>query len=154
VKSKNSLKQKRKQPFMTFEELESRYGKQDHADWHQHKNGGAWVYKSASISEDVFVGERALVWGGTIEGGTIEGGTIEGGTIRGGTWQNTPLFIAGSKFELSNSEPGHIAIGCQCHPFEWWEGKEAMALAKSHGFTKEQIKEYRAYIKLFKTFGK
>jgi hypothetical protein len=209
---------------MTFQELESKFGKQTPENWHQHKNGGAWIYKDAKVAEDVYIGEKATVWGGiirggiirggiirggtiaggtiwggiieggtiaggtiwggTIEGGTIAGGTIWGGTIRGGTiaggtiwggiieggtiaggtiwggtiadgeWKTTPLFISGSRFELSNAKPGHLQIGCECHPFSWWTGPKAKALARHQNFSPEEIKEYRAYIKLFKTIGK
>ena len=159
---------------MTFSELESRFGKLSSDDWHQHKNGGAWIYKGAKVLGDVYIGECAVVWGGTIMGGTIMGGTIEGGTIwggtiwggtikggtimggtiEGGTWKTTPLYICGSRFELSNAKPGHIRIGCECHPFAWWDGKKAKALAKIHNFTTAEIEEYRAYIKLFKQIGK
>jgi hypothetical protein len=154
---------------MTFTELENKFGKLNPADWHQHPNGGAWIYKNAKVSEKVPIGEKAVVWdgtiwggtiwdgtirGGTIWGGTIWDGTIRGGTIRGGTWKTTPLFICGSRFKLTNSKPGHISIGCECHPFAWWEGKAAKELAKKHDFTPAEIKEYRAYIKLFKAIGK
>jgi len=67
---------------------------------HQHNNGGGWVADAAFAADEVYIGPRAeviggtirggtirggTIWGGTIEGGTIEGGTIRGGTIRGGT---------------------------------------------------------------------
>ena len=32
-------------------------------DWHQHKNGGGWVYKTASVDESAYVGPKAWVYG-------------------------------------------------------------------------------------------
>ena len=42
----------------------------------------------------------------------------------------------------------------ELQPFKWWLSKEAIALAKSEGYTPAQIKEYREYIKLFIRVGK
>jgi hypothetical protein len=70
---------------MTFEELESRCGQQIKADWHQHTNGGGWVYKDAFVSDEAFIDKDVIIWGGIIRGGIIRGGLIEGGNIFGGT---------------------------------------------------------------------
>ena len=159
---------------MTFSELNSRFGGNlKQADWHQHENGGAWIFKDAIISEEAFIGEQAVVWGGTIRGGIIEGGTIwggtiwggtirggtiwggtiRGGTIRGGTWKTTPLFLCGSKHSLSNAKPGYIQIGCRLETFDWWL-KNGKAFAKENGYTAKEITEYTVYVKLFKKLGK
>ena len=39
---------------------------------------------TANVSDEVYVGPTARVFGGNIRGGTIYGGTIRGGNIRGG----------------------------------------------------------------------
>ena len=152
---------------MTFTELESRIGASlVQSDWKQYKNGGGWVYKDAFIAEsdDIFIGENAVVLRGTIKGGTIEGGTIEGGTIwggtikggtiEGGTWKTNPLYIVGSRHDISNAKPGHIRIGCKCEPFDWWKTKEAERFARDNGYDDEALAEYKEYIKLFARFGK
>ena len=69
---------------MTFSELNQKIGPLIEADWHQHSNGSGWVHKNAKVSDETYIGEDAVVWGGTIKGGTIMDGTIEGGTIEGG----------------------------------------------------------------------
>ena len=50
-----------------------------------HPNGGGFIREGVEVPEEVFVGPKAAILGGTILGGTILGGTILGGTIRGGT---------------------------------------------------------------------
>ena len=132
---------------MTFTELESRIGASlVQSDWKQYKNGGGWVYKDAFIAEsdDIFIGENAVVLRGTIKGGTIEGGT----------WKTNPLYIVGSRHDISNAKPGHIRIGCKCEPFDWWKTKEAERFARDNGYDDEALAEYKEYIKLFARFGK
>ena len=70
---------------MTFSELNQKIGPLIEADWHQHSNGSGWVHKNAKVSDETYIGEDAVVWGGTIKGGTIMDGTIWDGTIWGGT---------------------------------------------------------------------
>lgn len=74
--------------------------------------------------------------------------------IVGGKWSTSPLFIVGSRHSITNSKPGHVTIGCLTKPFKWWLSKEAIAVAKLNGYTKEQIREYREYIKVFIKNGK
>ena len=61
--------------------------------------------------------------------------------------------IIGSRYPLTNCKKGHIQIGCHCLTFKEWKTK-GMALARANNFTKEEIEEYRAYIKLFMAIGK
>ena len=69
---------------MTFAELEENYGKQNSNDWHQHKNGRAWIYKNATVGDTIEIKSPAIVFGGAISGGVISGGEISGGVISGG----------------------------------------------------------------------
>jgi len=90
--------------FMNFETLKEITGNPNlnPADWHQHKNGGGWVYKDVFIEEnpEIYIGPKAIVWGGTIRksnfafkcemhggvmwGGVMWGGVMWGGEMRGG----------------------------------------------------------------------
>jgi hypothetical protein len=85
----------------------------------------------------------------------VSGGAQVYGDARvyGDAWHQSPLFIVGSVFSLTNCKHGHIQIGCQCRTFEWWK-KSGLTLAKEHSFTPGQIKEYKAYIELFEKVGK
>ena len=118
-------------------------------DWHQHANGGGWVHKSASVDESAYVSEAAIVWGEVFGDARVFGNA----QVFGDAWEKSPLFIIGSTYSLTNAKHGYIQIGCECHPFEWWL-KNGKALAVKNGFTKEQIAEYAAYVKLFIKVGK
>lgn len=98
---------------------------------HQHNNGGGWVADAAFAADEVYIGPRAEVIGGTIEGGTIDGGTIEGGTIRGGTiWGGTieggvvtrdVTFICGCiPYQVTITDT-HAGVGCQWKTHDEWE---------------------------------
>jgi len=154
--------------FMNFETLKEITGNPNlnPADWHQHKNGGGWVYKDVFIEEnpEIYIGPKAIVWGGTIRksnfafkcemhGGVMWGGVMWGGEMLEGTWETTPLFIAGSKHSLSNAKPGYIQIGCQLHTFAHWQ-KHVRGIAKIHGYNKAEQDEYAAYVELFIKLGK
>jgi len=113
--------------------------------FHQHANGGGWVSDKASVDAKSYIGERAIVLGGTIKGGTIEGGTIEGGTIWGGTIQRTPILIFGSQYWIGFSRPGYIASGCIEKPAEWWL-EHVERCAEEHGYSETEQKEYRLHV--------
>jgi len=108
---------------------------------HQHNNGGGWVADAAFAADEVYIGPRAEVIGGTIWGGTIEGGTIRGGTIRGGTiWGGTirggtirggtirggvvtrdVTFICGCiPYQVTITDT-HAGVGCQWKTHDEWE---------------------------------
>jgi len=110
-------------------------------DWRQ--VGEASIHKNCTIGERAkFLGPAICVggtirggtiWGGTIWGGTIEGGTIRGGTIEGGTIKETPLQIFGAcEFAVVIAKPNHIAVGCECHPPEYWR-EHIDGIARKHG---------------------
>ena len=49
---------------MTFAELNKKLGGfEKESDWHQHKNGGGWLNKTAKVDATSYVGENAIVWG-------------------------------------------------------------------------------------------
>jgi len=103
---------------------------------HQHNNGGGWVADAAFAADEVYIGPRAeviggtirggTIWGGTIRGGTIEGGTIEGGTILDGTiWggdvTRDVTFICGCiPYQVTITDT-HAGVGCQWKTHDEWE---------------------------------
>jgi len=103
---------------------------------HQHNNGGGWVADAAFAADEVYIGPRAEVIGGTIRGGTIRGGTIEGGTIRGGTIRGGTIrggtiwggvvtrdvtFICGCiPYQVTITDT-HAGVGCQWKTHDEWE---------------------------------
>jgi hypothetical protein len=127
-------------------------------------SGNAWVFGDARVSGnarvfgDARVSGNAWVFGDARVSGNarVFGDAWVSGNARvsGDAWETSPIFIIGSRLSLTNSKHGHIQIGCECHPFEWWTGTEARALAKAHNFTQSEISEYEAYIELFKKIGK
>jgi hypothetical protein len=52
--------------------------------WHQHPNGGGWIYESAVVSNDVSIGELVLIKNGKFLGGEFIDGEFFGGTFLGG----------------------------------------------------------------------
>jgi len=93
---------------------------------HQHNNGGGWVADAAFAADEVYIGPRAeviggTIWGGTIWGGTIDGGTIEGGTILGGDVTRDVTFICGCiPYQVTITDT-HAGVGCQWKTHDEWE---------------------------------
>ena len=61
-------------------------------------------------------------------------------------WRHSQLFIQGSKHALCNNKLGHIQIGAYRMPFTWWLVEGLKCLARESGYTKDQIREYKAHI--------
>ena len=147
---------------MTFKELKQKIGPQEKSDWAKHKNGGGWVNKNATVDESAYVGEGAIIYNAWVSGKArvsgnawVYGNAMVSGDARvsGSAWEKSPLFIIGSKHSLTNSKHGHIQIGCHCKTFEYWK-ENYKRIGEIEGYTKEEIKEYGEYIKLFKKIGK
>ena len=166
---------------MTFNELKAKLGDANllESDWHQHKNGGGWVQNSAHVDDTAFINEKAIVYclfgrprvsgDARVSGNAwVYGDAWVYGNARvygnaqvsGDAWKQSPLFIIGTSFALANCKHGHVQVGCECRAFDEWIKKDghltadALALAKRHNFTDEQIAEYEAYFQLFKKIGK
>lgn len=135
---------------MNFQELQNKIGTQNKNEWHQHKNGGGWVNIKAKIDDSVFVGENAIIFSGTVYGNAQVSGDAR---VSGNAWEKSPLFIIGTKHSLTNCKKGFIQIGRHCKEIDWWL-KNGVEVAKKEGYTPEEIKEYREYVKLFKKIGK
>lgn len=57
----------------------------------------------------------------------------------------TPLQILGTAHAIIVREDGHVTIGCEHHPLEWWEAA-GEAVGRGAGYTNAQIAEYRAHV--------
>ena len=114
-------------------------------DWHQHSNGGGWVYKTASIKETAFIGPNAQVSGDARVYGDAQ--------VSGNTWETSPLYIKGSRHALTNCAYGKIAIGCHVYTFAEWK-RHTATIGKAESYTPEQIKEYRGHIAHIIKYGR
>ena len=149
----------------TFDHINTLLGGNEIAsNWSQHPNGGGWVRNDAEVHPEAYIGEEAIVLssyrkaqvmrGGVMRGGVMRGGEMCGGVMRGGEWETSPLFVQGSKHCLANAKPGYLQIGCRCESYLWWASKEALQFARDNGYTDKEIKEYKAYVALFKKIGR
>jgi len=59
------------------------------------------------------------------------------------------LQIAGTRHWIIVREVGHITIGCEHHPVEWWEEHYA-AVGRREGYNSQQVEEYREHIQYCK----
>ena len=135
---------------MKFSELQEKIGTQIESDWHQHKNGGGWIHKSAKVDASAFIGGSAIVWGQVYGDAQVYGNA----RVYGDAWEKSPLFILGSRHSLTNAKKGYIQIGCKRETFSWWLSTDGSAFAKDVGYTPDEIAEYRLYVKLFQKIGK
>jgi len=135
---------------MKFSELQEKIGTQIESDWHQHKNGGGWIHKSAKVDASAFIGGSAIVWGQVSGDARVYGDA----RVSGDAWEKSPLFILGSRHSLTNAKKGYIQIGCKRETFSWWLSTDGSAFAKDVGYTPDEIAEYRLYVKLFQKIGK
>lgn len=141
---------------MNFDELNKKLGGCENlADWRQ-AQGGGWLNKTAKVDDEFKICDNAIIWGSVFDNALVFGDARVFGNalVSGDARKQSPLFIVGSRFSLTNCKKGHIHIGCQCHPFKWWLSKAAQELAEEYEFTAAEINEYREYIKLFIAIGK
>ena len=134
---------------MKFNELNKILGGlEKKSDWRQASSGG-WLHKGAKVDNETQIAENAIVWGRVSGNARVHGNAW----VHGDAWGTSPLYIQGSRFALTNAMRGHIQIGCYCLTFSEWE-RRGMELARENKFTADEIREYRAYIELFKKIGK
>ena len=153
-------------------------------NWYQHKNknGGGWVHSSAHVDETAFIGENAVIFSGNarvygdaqvygnawvygdaqvygnawVYGDAQVSGDAQvygNACVSGNAWEKSPLFIIGSRHSLTNAKHGYIQIGCHCKKIDWWL-ENYKDIGEKENYSKEEISEYGAYIKLFKEVGK
>ena len=121
-------------------------------------SGEARVYGHAEVSGEARVYDNARVYGEAWVYGHAEvsgkARVYDNARVYSDAWEKSPLFIIGSRNSLCNAKHGYLQIGCRCEKFRWWLGKEALKFAKENNYTPDEIKEYRAYVKLFVAVGK
>ncbi len=107
--------------------------------------GAAQVYGYARISGDALVSGDARVYGYARIFGAAQ--------VSGGDWETSPLYIQGSKHEITNCSYGSLSIGCITHSFSEWK-KLYKSIGKEQGYTPAQIKEYGQLIAIATKIGK
>jgi len=142
--------------------LDTVYGSKP-ADWHQHKNGGGWVYKTAKVEESAYLHPTSIVYGNARVSGNaqVSGDAWVYGNARvygnaqvsGNAWVSSPLYIQGTRHSLTNSKYGYIKIGCYEHTFTYWQ-EHYKAIGRAEGYTPEEIDQYGLFIRLFAKIGK
>ncbi len=92
-----------------------------------HIRGYAWVSGNAEICQGVQIHTQMVV--------------------RGGKWEQTPLYIAGSRYDVAHCAPKYMRIGCKTLPIRDWLiiGK---SIAEKNKFTPQEIAEYARYTRL------
>jgi hypothetical protein len=114
-------------------------------------SGDAQVYGYARVSGDARVSGNARVYGDA----QVYGYARVSGDARvsGGAWEQSPLYIQGSRHSVTNTSHGKLSIGCITLTFKEWK-KQFRAIGKREGYTPAQIKEYGAIIALATKIGK
>ena len=115
------------------------------ADWHQHKNGGGWVYKTAKVEESAYLHPTSIVSG--------EARVYGDARVSDDAWETTPPLLYGTKHPLSLCSLTQIAIGCHVHDFSYWL-EHGPAIGRAEGYTTEQIAEYRRHFMCLKGIAK
>ena len=121
------------------------------ADWHQHSNGGGWVYKTAKVAETAYVGPDARVYGNAWVHGDAR--VYGNAWVHGGEWKASPHYIQGTRHALTLCSPTQIAVGCHVHTIEEWLAgyKE---IGAREGYTQDQVEEYGRYLTLLASRAK
>jgi hypothetical protein len=109
---------------------------------------GAYLY-GADLSGANLYGANlsgANLYGANLSGANLSGANLSGadGLLPNGI---TPLQIIGTHHPFIVREPGHITIGCEHHPLEWWE-QHYRTLGRREKYTPAQVNEYRNFIAL------
>ena len=108
-------------------------------DWKQHANGGGWVYKTAKVESTVYLHQTSIVFGNAQVSGDAR--------VFGDAWEDSPLYIQGSRHALTLCSHTQIAVDCHVHDISKWL-ERYKAIGESEGYTKEQIAEYGIYLTL------
>ena len=112
---------------------------------HQHKNGGGWVANTVTIENSVYVAPNAQVYGNA----RVYGNALVYGNARvsGDAWENSPLYIQGSRHSQTLATYTEIAIGCHLHTITFWE-YNYQSIGEEEGYSEHEVEEYLGYIRL------
>lgn len=105
--------------------------------------GDAYLTEHAYVTDDAYIGGDAWIRGDSIirENTRIVNRVV----VRSGTWNITPLYIAGSKYDVYITAPNIIKIGCIEYPISKWL-ENYKEIGRENNFTDKEIKEYGEYI--------
>ena len=122
----------------------------DTSGYTKHSNGGGLISPGVEVPESVYVGPRAVIYGGEFRGGVFRGGVFydgefRGGVIHGGVFYISPILIYGSRHSIGMSRPGYIQSGCIEKPIGWWKDN-ATRCGEANGYSQDQIDEYAEYL--------
>jgi len=111
------------------------------------------LYRIIALIDIPMYGVKAGERGGLIEAECClshDGNAWVSGDARvsGDAWTDSPLFIIGTRHSLTACKSGWIKIGCIEKPIQWWL-ENNVRCGEEHGYTPDQIKEYKLYIDLF-----
>ena len=130
---------------------------------HQHSNGGGWVANTTTVEASAYIGVGAWVSGNAQVFGNArvfgnaqvfgDARVSDNARVYGDAWEESPLYIQGTKHSITNCAYGQIAIGCQVHTFAEWKAKYK-AIGKAAGYTAAQVKEYGLLIAVVTKLGK
>ena len=110
---------------ITFKELQAKLGQLNAKEWHQHPKGGGWVENISHVDATA----------------TIEGIVSGNAQVSGDAWKFSPLYIQGTRHNITVCSHTHIQIGCQCHAINQWQ-RNYQSIGKAQGYTPDQIAEY------------
>ena len=127
-------------------------------------SGNSIVHENAQIFGNSKVCNNALIYGdakiygnSTISGyANIYGKAVVSGkahiehltSLTGGKWTETPLYISVANYYMFMCDNSHLQISSTIYTIKQWL-KGGIDLIKTDIFTKEQCREFTAYIKLF-----
>jgi len=60
--------------------------------------------------------------------------------------------VHGTKHCIARVAPGYLNIGCRTETIEWWLSEEGAKFATEHGYSSDEIQEYREHFKAIKKF--
>jgi len=106
-------------------------------DWHAHKNGGGWVYKTSHVDATAYLHLTAIVYGNARVSGNAR--------VYGDAWEFSPIYLQGSRHPLTLCSLTQIAIGCHVRKISYWL-KRYKAIGRVEGYTPSQIAEYGKHI--------
>lgn len=129
-------------------------------EWGQYANcngdDGGWVHSSARIyyPQSVYVGDNAILRGGTFYGGVFYGGTFYRGEFRRGVfsnsdaiWHDSPPQLTGRRWSTHQANVDTVRCGCEEHTFDEWKDAEFMEKTfNKNWLTPQEKEEYKASI--------
>ena len=94
----------------------------------------------------------ADLWGADLRGANLWSADLRSADLRSANLDGAFVFICGSRHNLQyNAAIGELQIGCHVFHLEYWILMYDV-IGHEEGYSKEQIKEYRNYIRMLKNY--